>query len=348
MPETQAPRLPGLEVLRAAAIAWVLLYHAGLFNFLSDSYWIIGFGWFGVDLFFALSGFLIAGQLLRPIIRGQRPDYGRFFFRRLLRTLPAYFLVVFAYFLFPVLRETPILPPIWEFFTFTENLLVHIPPSKAFSQVWSLCVEEQFYLVLPFAVACLSLKPAPARIGAAILGTLLIGIVIRGAIWFNIRDHFFPAYQEQIYYPTWTRLDDLLLGVGAVTIRAFRTDWWVRILKYPNILLGAGLLGIVCAMAIFAHAFTNPWTVMLAPVLVGANMMLLVTASSCDRAVIGRLSCKIVRALAAGAYSLYLSHKIAFHVVRDMLAPAMRLSPLATILIFHDCFRSWSLSLLGR
>ncbi|MFW7267473.1 acyltransferase family protein [Gluconacetobacter sp. Hr-1-5] len=63
--EARAPRLPGLDVLRAAAIAWVLLYHASLFNFLPDSWWIVGFGWFGVDLFFALSGFLITGQLLR-------------------------------------------------------------------------------------------------------------------------------------------------------------------------------------------------------------------------------------------------------------------------------------------
>ncbi|MFW7267472.1 acyltransferase family protein [Gluconacetobacter sp. Hr-1-5] len=173
----------------------------------------------------------ICGQALRPIVRGRRPDFGRFFFRRLLRTLPAYVFVVLVYLLFPALRETPILPPAWEFFTFTENLLVHLPPSKAFSQVWSLCVEEQFYLVLPLAVACLSLKPTPARVGAAILGTLLMGVVVRGVVWFDIHDHFFPAYQERIYYPTWTRLDDLLFGVGAATIRAFRPHWWRRIVK---------------------------------------------------------------------------------------------------------------------
>nr|WP_275943929.1 acyltransferase [Gluconacetobacter takamatsuzukensis] len=322
-----------MDVLRAAAIVWVLFYHASLFDFIPDSWWIVGFGWFGVDLFFALSGFLIAGQLLRPVVRGRSPDYGRFFFRRLLRTLPAFFVIVMVYLLFPALRETPVLPPVWEFFTFTENLLVHIPPQKALSQIWSLCVEEQFYLVLPLAVACLSLKPTPMRTGAAILGTLLMGILIRGAIWFDIHDHFFPAYQELIYYPTWARLDDLLLGVGAVTIRVFRPRWWGRIVKYPDRLLGAGLLGIVCAMAALAYAFTNLWTVMLAPVLVGASMMLLVTAGSTDRSVIARLSCKPVRALAAGAYSLYLSHKIAFHIVRDALAPAMRLSPLATILL---------------
>lgn len=263
MSPAQTTRFPGLDVLRATAIAWVLLYHASLFDFLPDSYWIVGFGWFGVDLFFALSGFLITGQLLRPIVRGGRPDFRQFLFRRLLRTVPAYVFIVLVYLLFPVLRETAILPPVWEFVTFTENLLVHLPPSNAFSQVWSLCVEEQFYLILPIAVVCLSLKPTPTCVGITVLGTLLLGVVVRGVIWFDIHDHFFPAYQERIYYPTWTRLDDLLFGVGAATIRALRPHWWGRIVQYPDALLGSGVLGLGCAMAAFAYTFTALSTVML-------------------------------------------------------------------------------------
>ena len=61
-----APRLQGLDLVRAAAITWVLIYHGSLFGLTSQSHWLVANGWMGVDLFFVLSGFLIAGQLLRP------------------------------------------------------------------------------------------------------------------------------------------------------------------------------------------------------------------------------------------------------------------------------------------
>jgi peptidoglycan/LPS O-acetylase OafA/YrhL len=131
-------RLPGLDLLRAVAIIWVLLYHASVAGLVSPASWIVGFGWMGVDLFFALSGFLIAGQLLRPWARGAKPNYRRFFARRLLRTLPAYLAIVALYFLIPAVRERPEIQPLWQFLTFTENFDVMFPLPKAFSHAWSL------------------------------------------------------------------------------------------------------------------------------------------------------------------------------------------------------------------
>jgi peptidoglycan/LPS O-acetylase OafA/YrhL len=112
---TAPTRLPGLDLLRAAAICWVMAFHASSFGLISRDHWIAKFGWMGVDLFFVLSGFLIAGQLLRPWAVGRRPNYSRFFVRRLLRTLPAYLVVVALYFLFPVLRERPLIQPLCSF-----------------------------------------------------------------------------------------------------------------------------------------------------------------------------------------------------------------------------------------
>jgi peptidoglycan/LPS O-acetylase OafA/YrhL len=122
-----APRLHGLDFLRATAIGWVMVYHASFYGFVpvADA-WYVKFGWMGVDLFFVLSGFLIAGQLLRPFARGHQPDYRRFFLRRFLRTLPAYAAVIALYFLFPRLREQPDIDPIWRFATFTENLFLDL------------------------------------------------------------------------------------------------------------------------------------------------------------------------------------------------------------------------------
>jgi peptidoglycan/LPS O-acetylase OafA/YrhL len=99
-------------LVRAVAIAWVLIYHGSLFGLTSQDHWLVANGWMGVDLFFVLSGFLIAGQLLRPWAHGSTPSYSRFFGRRLLRTFPAYLAVVALYFLVPPLRERPHIQPL--------------------------------------------------------------------------------------------------------------------------------------------------------------------------------------------------------------------------------------------
>ena len=119
--------------MRALAISWVMLYHAGKFDPVSDSSWPVAFGWMGVDLVPVLSGFLIAGQLLRPLTCGRALNYGRFMGRRILRTMPAYLVVVALYFVFPALRDRPHIRPLWQFLTFNKNLLINPSVRKAFS-----------------------------------------------------------------------------------------------------------------------------------------------------------------------------------------------------------------------
>src|ERR1044071_10152047 len=87
---TGRERQPGLDLLRALAIIVVVIYHAALFGFKLPSR-IDRFGWIGVDLFFVLSGYLIGGQLLAQISRDNRLNLPRFYARRALRILPAYF-----------------------------------------------------------------------------------------------------------------------------------------------------------------------------------------------------------------------------------------------------------------
>ena len=222
-----APRLPGLDLIRAAAIAWVMIYHGSLFGLTSQDHWLVANGWMGVDLFFVLSGFLIAGQLLRPWANGSAPSYSRFFGRRLLRTLPAYLVVVAMYFLVPGVRERAPIAPLWQFLTFTQNWLFEYPVHglKAFSHVWSLCVEEQFYLVFPALVALISLRPTRAKVIGGVLCVLAVGMVLRGYLWLHFvadppldiaADPRGGRYMHFIYCPTATRLDDLLMGIVAV------------------------------------------------------------------------------------------------------------------------------------
>ncbi|HEX5262651.1 MAG TPA: acyltransferase, partial [Phenylobacterium sp.] len=125
-------RAPGLDLLRAIAILWVMYSHAQVFSLVSNDDPVASFGWMGVDLFFALSGFLIGGQLFRPVAAGEPLRVGRFYVRRLLRTAPAYLVVVALYFTIPAFSERPGLAPLWQYLTFTQNFFGDFQHRKAF------------------------------------------------------------------------------------------------------------------------------------------------------------------------------------------------------------------------
>jgi peptidoglycan/LPS O-acetylase OafA/YrhL len=308
-----------------------MLYHASLFGLDSPDYWIVRFGWMGVDLFFALSGFLIAGQLLRPFARGLRPNYPRFFARRWLRTVPAYLAVVALYFLVPTMRERPNLQPLWQFLTFTENLFIAPPLPKAFSQVWSLCVEEQFYIAFPAVVALLALRPSPTKVISAAVGVLLFGMALRGFLWLHdvARTPFSVTstpvsgpFMRLIYWSTWTRLDGLLAGAVAATVRTFRPRVWATLVARPNILLAAGIVGVGVSATFFDGQIVGFLPTVFAFPLLAFSMATIVMAGSESRSVIGRYAIPGAGPLALGAYSLYLSHKPVFHAVHSALSHA--------------------------
>jgi peptidoglycan/LPS O-acetylase OafA/YrhL len=317
-------RLPGLDLLRATAVAWVLIYHAAIFDLVRPS-WLVRFGWMGVDLFFALSGYLIAGQLFRPLSRGESPGLGRFFMRRWMRTLPAYLAVLAVYALLPPLRDQPDLLPLWRFLTFTQNLGLDPDPPKAFSHAWSLCVEEQFYLALPLALALIAPLRRP-RLGIAVLAGLVgAGMALRGWLWLHdvARAPFDPAalpragrYMTLIYYSTWTRLDDLLAGIALAAMPAFRPRWWAAAMSRCNLLFAAGLAGVAASAMVFQDQIAGFAATAVGFPLLAASMALTVAGASSPRAFAARLAGRPVRALAAGAYSLYLSHKLVYHAAQ--------------------------------
>jgi peptidoglycan/LPS O-acetylase OafA/YrhL len=91
-------RLPGLDLLRAIAIIWVMLFHSWVVGGLGDGFaWLSGYGWMGVDLFFVLSGYLIGSQLLKPLSRGEPLSFSGFYLRRAFRVLPAFLVVLALY-----------------------------------------------------------------------------------------------------------------------------------------------------------------------------------------------------------------------------------------------------------
>ena len=115
-------------------------------------------GWTGVDLFFVLSGYLISNQIFSGLARGEALVPRHFYARRALRTLPVFWLVLALYFLFPIFMGGKPPPPLWRFLTFTQN--IGLPSGTAFSHAWSLCIEEQFYLILPLVIFAGARAPA--------------------------------------------------------------------------------------------------------------------------------------------------------------------------------------------
>ncbi|MGI8819810.1 MAG: acyltransferase family protein [Chthoniobacterales bacterium] len=309
-------RQPGLDLLRALAIILVVLYHAGLFGFPLPGN-LQRFGWIGVDLFFVLSGYLIGGQLLAAQQRGARPELRRFFRRRALRILPAYLVVLLIYFTLPALREYEAIPPAWKFVLFVQNL--GLRGGTAFSHAWSLCVEAQFYLLLPFVLLGIARF---RRGGFMIAGFLLLGgLLLRAGLAYSLSPDGatvpFRGFQPLIYYATWTRLDPLTCGVALAAIRQSRTHWWLRLVQWAPWLwvVALGLIGFALHLG-ETERLTITAAIWQFPLLALGLGMLLVCALS-PRLLVSRLAVPGAAFFASIAYSVYLSHKLVIHAVAN-------------------------------
>jgi peptidoglycan/LPS O-acetylase OafA/YrhL len=310
-------RLPGLDLLRALAISWVIFFHAGTLGLGWAGGDFSGFGWMGVDLFFVLSGFLIGTQWLEALRTGQQSPFRTFYQRRAYRILPAYLLIVASYFAFPALREKPAIQPLWQFLTFTENLLIDFSSGKAFSHVWSLCVEEHFYLLFPLLSVALLQRPSARKTVVTLLGLVLAGMAWRAHVWLDdvsLRPEStqIQGYYERLYYPTWTRLDGLVMGVLLAVVRVHRPALWARALEHRAWVLLTGALTFAASVWLFEDRESTAATVFGYPLLsLGLAFVVLGCAAPGQRAVPGAAF------IATVSYSLYLSHKQALHLMKS-------------------------------
>jgi peptidoglycan/LPS O-acetylase OafA/YrhL len=314
-------RLPGLDLLRAVAVAWVMLFHSYLVGGLGEhALWLSRYGWMGVDVFFVLSGYLIGRQVLAPLARGEALRFGDFYWRRALRILPAFAVVLAVYVAFPALGESDALPPWWLFATFTHNVLVDYTNYPAFSHAWSLCVEEHFYLAFPLLAWVLMRKPSARRVVAIVALLVLGGVLLRGAIWWHhaAQDLARNWFVEEIYYPTWCRLDGLLAGVVLAAIAVFRPARWTAMQVHADRFALAGLAGLALSFWLFRERTGALGNTLGWPVL-SAAIACLVVAGSNPASVLSRQRVPGAAWIAAISYSLYLSHKLVFHAVDTML-----------------------------
>jgi peptidoglycan/LPS O-acetylase OafA/YrhL len=319
------PHLPGLDLLRSIAIVWVMLFHSFVAGGLGpDFQWLSRYGWMGVDIFFVLSGFLIGTQVLQPLRRGQGVAFQVFYARRAWRILPAFAVVLALYQCFPALREAPGLEPWWMFATFTLNLLIDYGHNTAFSHAWSLCVEEHFYLLFPLVAWQLARRPSARRVFAVFAGLVLFGLVLRTGVWLHNEalNPPRPWFIEDIYYPSWMRLDGLLMGVMLAVLRVYRPETFQHLQARSHQLLLAALALLGLAFLLFSNRTGLLANAIGWPVL-SLGFGLLVLAATDPKGLLGRWTLPGTAWLAAISYSLYLSHKIAMHLVYEMLVPVL-------------------------
>jgi len=312
-----SPKQFGLDTLRALAILVVMLYHLTVFGELPERIISVTyFGWMGVDLFFVLSGFLIGQQVLKPYLLGQRFYLVEFYRRRIYRILPAYLVVLALYFLVPGWRESPRLPALWKFLTFTMNFGISFD-RHGFSHAWSLCVEEHFYLLLPLMVILLMRHPSARKTIAMLVSILLFGIVLRAFLI-----HQYPEeIWTRIYYPSYTRLDGLLTGVALAIVRTFRPAWWNALMQRGHMLFLTGIVCIGCVLWMFReHDLGNNtgaamWGVILGFPLLSFGLGLVTASSVSNNGWLARFKIPGAEITAALAFTLYLTHKPVGHLV---------------------------------
>ncbi len=203
--------IPALDGLRAIAIAMVVAFHYGFLDC----------GWLGVQLFFVLSGFLITRILLEA--REQRFGHylGRFWRRRALRIFPLYFgylLLLSAVFIAigapAAFRDSAV-----YLFTYTYNLTrpFLFKGSPAFTHFWSLCVEEQFYLLWPLAVFFVAPRRLP-QLTIAMIAVAPLARLVLGDLWMQtLRVPFHVG--DAIYWSPLCQMDALATGAVVAMLR---------------------------------------------------------------------------------------------------------------------------------
>jgi len=355
-PPIEAERRPfgqlrGIDGLRAIAVLAVVVYHAGL--------GLLAGGFLGVEVFFVVSGYLITALLLAEHRSTGRIDRVRFWLRRGRRLLPALFLLLGATLAFAVVvvpDETARLRidalaafayvTNWHLIVGDQSYFESIGRPSLFLHLWSLAVEEQFYLAWPIVLGVLLLAGRRVALVFTILGA--IGSAALLAVLFD------PSSDpSRVYYGTDTRLTGLLLGsalafvwVPAVATVALPAPgmsrrrkrklqrqatalgrWASARLGWALDLLAVGALALLIGFFVTADAF-EPFLYQGGLAILAGVTVVLIAAVVHPRGHVGRvLDLRPLRWVGTRSYSIYLWHWPIFALTRPELDIPLEAGP---------------------
>ncbi len=287
---------PDIQVIRALAVTLVILFHA-------DPTWMPG-GFLGVDIFFTISGFIIFRQINHEI-RQQRFTLSNFYRRRIIRLFPALIATItvtllLSLLLLPLTRLEEIFQSaIWSivslsnvFFYFDAGYFSADAILKPLLHLWSLGVEEQFYLVFPVLVMLAS------RGGTRALAVFFATAIVLGT-WLNV--HSLAGNPDAAFFLSPQRFYQFTVGAFVVLLPRCRLPGQVAGVAWTALLV---LIIIACVWFYNEHMPLPGWRVL--PLALVIALVLYLGESVPNNQVIIRN--RLVRFLGNASYSLYLAH----------------------------------------
>lgn len=297
--------MPGLDGVRAYAVAVVVLFHCAAPGFAG--------GWIGVDVFFGLSGFLITGILVAEIDRTGSLSLRRFWQRRLRRLAPALvlllaFCVVLALAVGLEMRTSGV----WGAVTYTTNWVNILLPGQGYwdtfadpdplEHLWSLAIEEQFYVIWPLVVLFVGRRFGRRGVTrtAVVLAAMSLGVQLVGvAAGWSI---------DRLYQGTDTRALPFLMGA------AVASHGIPAVGRRTTLSLGVASIGVLGAATVWLDGSRT--SIFLGPLqVVSVAGIVLVAVTARSSAV---LVCHpAARAIGRWSYGIYLVHWPLVLVVPD-------------------------------
>jgi peptidoglycan/LPS O-acetylase OafA/YrhL len=366
------PYLPGLDGLRAIAVVAVMIYHA-------HHSWMPG-GYLGVEVFFVISGYLITLLLIGEQERTGRVDLRQFWFRRFRRLLPALFVMMALVAVYTTIAYTATRATTRGDFVGGASYLSNwyqiwvgqsYTASEAFvplRHLWSLAVEEQFYVVWPLVMVAI-LRRSGRRLPAVglklIMASVFVALVVAvlyvpgpvgscaseftAGTW-NIFGHCFSA-NDTLYLSSVSRSGGLMLGAGfamlwrpMAIVRGPLRDKGKRLDVLAAVALVV-LLAVMFTMYLADKGAYNPWLYRGGFLLTGVLTLVLVAAASHQGAATGTLlGNRLFLWIGTRSYGLYLYHWPIYQIIRkqaniDLSVAELFLAMLVTVPITEASYR---------